>query len=112
MLRDCFYGEIPCTRKMTAKEMEANYELETGNVIVERFRNLNPGQVSGVLVNNHGPFAWGDSPADAMYHAVVLEEVAKLTCRTLQLNSDSTMNQVLLDKYFLRKHGKNAYYSQ
>lgn len=109
---DYFYGEIPCTRKMTTEEIEGDYELETGKVIVERFKDLNPDQVPGVLVNNHGPFTWGTTPDNAVHNAVVLEEVAKMTFRSLQLNPLTAMDQKLLDKHFLRKHGKNAYYGQ
>lgn len=109
---DYFYGEIPCTRKMTKEEIEKDYELETGKVIVERFKELNPDQVPGVLVNNHGPFSWGKDAHNAVHNAVVMEEVAKMTFRTLQLDPDTTMDQVLLDKHFLRKHGKDAYYGQ
>jgi len=109
---DYFYGEIPCTRKMTKAEIEGEYELETGNVIVERFKGLNPDEVPGVLVNNHGPFAWGKSAGDAVHNAVVMEEVAKMTFRSLYLNPKTTMDQTLLDKHYLRKHGKNAYYGQ
>jgi len=109
---DYFYGEIPCTRKMTSEEINGEYELETGNVIVERFKGLNPDQIPGVLVNNHGPFSWGKDANDAVHNAVVMEEVAKMTFRSLTLNPKTEMNQALLDKHFLRKHGKNAYYGQ
>ena len=109
---DYFYGEIPCTRKMTKAEIENDYELETGKVIVERFKDIDADQVPGVLVNNHGPFSWGTDAHNAVHNAVVMEEVAKMTFRTLQLNPETTMDQVLLDKHFLRKHGKNAYYGQ
>ncbi|WP_340114096.1 L-ribulose-5-phosphate 4-epimerase [Maribellus mangrovi] len=109
---DYFYGEIPCTRKMTKEEIEKEYELETGKVIVERFKDLDPDSVPGVLVNNHGPFSWGKDANNAVHNAVVMEEVAKMTFRTFQLNPETTMDQVLLDKHFLRKHGKNAYYGQ
>lgn len=109
---DYFYGEIPCTRKMTKKEIEGEYELETGKVIVECFQGLDPDSIPGVLVNNHGPFSWGTDPHNAVHNAVVMEEVAKMTFRSLQLNPETTMDQVLLDKHFLRKHGKNAYYGQ
>lgn len=109
---DYFYGEIPCTRKMTKAEIEGEYELETGNVIVERFKGLDPDQVPGVLVNNHGPFAWGKSAGDAVHNAVVMEEVAKMTFRSLYLNPKTTMDQALLNKHYLRKHGINAYYGQ
>jgi L-ribulose-5-phosphate 4-epimerase len=109
---DYFYGEIPCTRKMTTAEIKGEYELETGNVIVERFAGLNPDQIPGVLVNNHGPFSWGKDANDAVHNAVVMEEVAKMTFRSLQLNPETKMNQALLDKHFLRKHGNGAYYGQ
>jgi len=109
---DYFYGEIPCTRKMTKEEIEGEYELETGRVIVERFKDLDPDQIPGVLVNNHGPFAWGASADNAVHNAIVMEEVAKMTFRSFQLNPGTAMDQVLLDKHFLRKHGKNAYYGQ
>lgn len=109
---DYFYGQIPCTRKMTNAEIEGQYELETGKVIVETFKDLNPDQVPGVLVNNHGPFAWGKSPGDAVHNAVVMEEVAKMAFRSLYLNPKTTMDQALLDKHFLRKHGDDAYYGQ
>ncbi len=109
---DYFYGEIPCTRKMTTAEIKGEYELETGNVIVERFNGLNPDQIPGILVNNHGPFSWGKDANDAVHNAVVMEEVAKMTFRSLQLNPSTKMDQALLDKHFLRKHGKGAYYGQ
>lgn len=109
---DYFYGEIPCTRKMTDDEIKGEYEKETGNVIVECFKDLNPDYLPGVLVNNHAPFSWGKDACDAVHNAVVLEEVAKMTFRSLQLNPQTTMTQTLLDKHFLRKHGKNAYYGQ
>lgn len=109
---DYFHGEIPCTRKMTKDEIEKEYELETGKVIVERFQGLDPDSIPGVLVNNHGPFSWGKNACDAVHNAVVLEEVAKMTFRSLQLNPEVTMDKVLLDKHFLRKHGKDAYYGQ
>jgi len=109
---DYFYGEIPCTRKMTQQEIQENYEQETGKVIVNRFKNLNPDEIPGVLVNNHGPFAWGTNADNAVHNAVVLEEVAKMAFRTLMLNPEAEMGKNLLDKHFLRKHGKNAYYGQ
>ncbi len=109
---DYFYGEIPCTRKMTDDEIKGAYELETGNVIVERFKELNPDFMPGVLVNNHAPFSWGTDAHEAVHNAVVLEEVAKMTFRSFHLNPNSEMSQTLLDKHFLRKHGKDAYYGQ
>lgn len=112
---DYFYGEIPCTRKMTEEEIAGEYELETGNVIVETFktREINPVQVPGVLVHSHAPFAWGKNPQDAVHNAVVLEEVAEMGWKTLSINPDAKpMDQALLDRHFLRKHGANAYYGQ
>ena len=109
---DYFYGEVPCTRKLTQEEIMGDYELETGHVIIERFKGIDPDQVPGVLVNNHAPFSWGTTAEDAVHNAVVLEEVAKMTFRSLQLNPHTNMDQALLDKHFLRKHGANAYYGQ
>jgi len=110
---DYFYGEIPCTRKMTAAEIEGEYERDTGKVIVERFKNIDPTQRPGVLVNNHGPFSWGTDASNAVHNAVVMEEVAKMAYRSVNLNpSLHQIDQVLLDKHFLRKHGKDAYYGQ
>ena len=110
---DYFYGEVPCTREMTKAEIGGSYELETGKVIVETFANKNPMEIPAVLVCNHGPFAWGTSPDDAVYHAVVLEECAKMAWQNLLYNpAQQPIAQELLDKHFLRKHGKNAYYGQ
>ncbi|MFO7659204.1 MAG: L-ribulose-5-phosphate 4-epimerase [Bacteroidales bacterium] len=109
---DYFYGAIPCTRRLKKKEIKGNYEEETGNVIVERFKRLNPDDVSGVLVNNHGPFSWGKDPNNAVHNAVVMEEVAKMAFRTRVLGNNIPVRQTLLDKHFLRKHGKDAYYGQ
>ena len=110
---DYFYGEIPCTRKMTPEEIAGEYELETGNVIVETFRDLSPDDVPAVLVHSHGPFTWGNDPFNAVHNAVVLEEVAFMAFHAAALNPAITpMQQELLDKHYLRKHGKNAYYGQ
>jgi len=109
---DHFYGEIPCTRKLTKREIDGNYEVETGNVIVETFKNLNPIVMPGVLVNCHGPFTWGTNSENAVENAVILEEVAKMAFRTLKLKNVSPVEQSLLDKHYRRKHGKNAYYGQ
>jgi len=109
---DYFNGEIPCTRRMTKEEIDGDYERETGKVIVESFKDLDPDSIPGVLVNNHGPFSWGKDVQDAVHNAVVLEELAKMTFRTMQLNPGSTMEKFLIDKHFLRKHGKDAYYGQ
>lgn len=110
---DYFYGEIPCTRPMTKEEVEGDYERETGNVIAEAFRDRDPLAVPGVLVHGHAPFAWGKDPDEAVHNAVVLEEVAKMGLNTRLLNPEvRPINQALLDKHYLRKHGKNAYYGQ
>lgn len=111
---DYFYGEIPCTRPMTPQEIGGAYEKETGTVIIERFKGINPDSVPAVLVNSHGPFAWGKSPEEAVHNAVVLEEVAMMAWHTENLPGGRTvpMQQELLDKHFLRKHGPNAYYGQ
>jgi len=112
---DYFYGEIPCTRKMTPEEIGGAYEHETGNVIIETFKNrgIDPAFVPAALVYSHGPFTWGKDPAEAVHNAVVLEECALMAIQTEALNPSVTpMQQELLDKHFLRKHGKNAYYGQ
>ena len=112
---DYFYGTIPCTRKMTPEEIGGEYELETGNVIIETFkdRNIDPDQVPAVLVCSHGPFAWGTDPHNAVHNSVVLEELAFMAFHTEAMTPGiSPMQQELLDKHYLRKHGKNAYYGQ
>ena len=110
---DYFYGEIPCTRRMTAEEIRGAYELETGNVIVETFRARPAADIPAVLVHSHGPFAWGTDPDNAVHNAVVLEELAFMAFHTEALNPDiSPMQQELLDKHYLRKHGAGAYYGQ
>lgn len=110
---DYFYGEIPCTRKMTPDEIGGKYELETGNVIVETFKDKQPNDIPAVLVHSHGPFTWGTDPKNAVHNAVVLEEVAFMAWHTLQMRPDlPPMQQELLDKHYLRKHGANAYYGQ
>ena len=110
---DYFYGEIPCTRKMTPKEIAGEYEKETGNVIVETFKDKSYADIPAVLVNSHGPFAWGTDPDNAVHNAVVLEELAFMAYNTEAINPDvKVMQQELLDKHYLRKHGKNAYYGQ
>lgn len=110
---DYFYGEIPCTRKMTPAEIAGSYEKETGTVIIETFANLNPDDVPAVLVHSHGPFTWGTDAHNAVHNAVVLEEVAFMAWHNLMINpSLPAMQQELLDKHYLRKHGANAYYGQ
>ena len=110
---DYFYGEIPCTRAMTPEEIAGEYEAETGNVIAETFEGKDPAAIPAVLVHSHGPFTWGKDAAEAVHNAAVLEEVAFMNFHSLQLNPAQTrMQQELLDKHYLRKHGKNAYYGQ
>ncbi len=110
---DYFYGEIPCTRKMTPAEIGGEYEKETGNVIIETFNGIDENTIPAVLVNSHGPFSWGTDPENAVHNAVVLEELAFMALQTEALNPGiEPMQQELLDKHFLRKHGKNAYYGQ
>ena len=110
---DYFYGEIPCTREMTDEEIKGEYEKETGKVIIETFRDINPEEIPAVLVHSHGPFTWGKDASEAVHNAVVLEEVAFMNFHSLMINPEQTrMQQVLLDKHYLRKHGKNAYYGQ
>ena len=110
---DYFYGAVPCTRPMTPEEIGGEYEKETGNVIIETFRDRDPAAVPAVLVFSHGPFAWGKDPMEAVHNAVVLEEVAFMDWHAMMLNPGiGPMQQELLDKHYLRKHGKNAYYGQ
>jgi L-ribulose-5-phosphate 4-epimerase len=110
---DYFYGEIPCTRKMTKVEIEGEYEKETGLLIKETFQGKDPDAIPAVLVRSHGPFAWGASPMEAVHNAVVLEEVAFMNFHTLMLEPTTpSMQQELLDRHYLRKHGANAYYGQ
>lgn len=108
---DYFYKEIPCTGDMTADQM-AEYEKETGEVIVKRFEGMNPDHTPGVLVKNHGPFSWGTSPANAVYNAKVMEQCAKMAFVSFMVNPDTTMNPLLIEKHYMRKHGPNAYYGQ
>ena len=112
---DYFYGEIPCTRRMTPEEIAGRYELETGNVIIETFRvrGIDPMQVPAALVCSHGPFVWGTDSMNAVHNAVVLEECAFMAAQALALNPGlQPMQRELLDKHYLRKHGANAYYGQ
>ena len=110
---DYFYGEIPVTRPMTAEEIESAYELETANVIVERFQNLDPMQVCAVLVNGHGPFVWGPTGKKAVENALALEIVAEIALKSITLNPHlQPIPGHLLDKHFLRKHGPGSYYGQ
>lgn len=111
---DYFHNAIPCTADMTEAEVKGQYELETGNVIVNRFRlgAINPVHTPGVLVKNHGPFSWGKNPHEAVHNAVVMEQVAKMAFVAYSVNPRLTMNPLLVEKHFSRKHGPNAYYGQ
>jgi L-ribulose-5-phosphate 4-epimerase len=110
---DYCYGDVPCTRLLTTAELRSDYEANTGRVIVERFRKLDPMQHPAVLVASHGPVAWGKDVADAVHNAVVLEFLARLASETLRINPKvKPMQPVLLDKHFLRKHGAHATYGQ
>ena len=110
---DYFYGEVPCTRKMKRNEIAGDYEKETGSLIIETFKRKDPDSLPAVLVHSHGPFTWGIDPMDALHNAVVLEEVAFMNYHTHMLEPEiSPMQQALLDKHFLRKHGDDAYYGQ
>lgn len=112
---DYFYGEIPCTRPMMPQEISGDYERKTGRVIVETFqgRKIDPARVPAVLVQSHGPFVWGTDAMDAVHNAVVLEECAFMAAHALMLQPDlGPMQQELLDKHYLRKHGAGAYYGQ
>lgn len=112
---DYFYGDIPCTRKLTEDEIKGNYEVETGNVIIETIekRQIKAIEVPGIIVASHGPFTWGKNPDDAVHNAVVLEEVAKMAYYTVTLNPRiKETESYLQDKHYLRKHGVNAYYGQ
>jgi L-ribulose-5-phosphate 4-epimerase len=109
---DYFFGPVPCTRKLSEKEVSGKYEEETGNVIVETFKGIDPLAVPGVIINGHGPFTWGTDAHNAVHNAVVLEEVAKMAHHTLTLNKVKGIDQYLLDKHYYRKHGPGAYYGQ
>ena len=111
---DYFYGAIPCTRELTREEVEEAYEMNTGKVIVEciRERGIEPMVVPGIVVKNHGPFSWGKDADAAVYHAVIMEAVAEMAQKTLMLNPRASMQQYVLDKHYMRKHGPRAYYGQ
>jgi L-ribulose-5-phosphate 4-epimerase len=109
---DHFYGEVPVTRLLTKEETEIDYEINTGKIIIEKLGAIDPLTVPSVLVNSHGPFCWGKSAEDAVYNAVALEEIAKMAFYTVLLGKTEPISQFLLDKHFMRKHGKDAYYGQ
>lgn len=110
---DYFFGDIPCTRDLSKEEIEEAYEENTGNIIVETIGDKNPMEIPGIIVKNHGPFAWGKTPAGAVYNGVVLDKVAEMAYKTMTLNPHvEKVAQHLLDKHYYRKHGANAYYGQ
>lgn len=112
---DYFYGDIPCSRKLTKEEIESHYEVETGKLIIETIekREIKPLEVPGIVIASHGPFTWGKTPDEAVHNAVVLEEVAKMAYYTTEINSKvKQADKFLQDKHYLRKHGENAYYGQ
>ncbi len=112
---DYFYGEILCTRSLTDEEIKTDYELNTGKVMVETMTNMakKPSELPGMIIYNHGPFSWGESPAKAVHNAKVMEEVAKMAYRTEKINPRiRPVKQTLVDKHYLRKHGAGAYYGQ
>lgn len=111
---DNFYGDIPCTPALTREQIRTDYEKNTGKIIVETFdeKNIDPTAIGGVVVTNHAPFAWGANANKAVENAAVLEYIAEMAYYTLQLNEDATMKKAILDKHYLRKHGKNATYGQ
>lgn len=109
---DYFFGEIPCTRALTKEEIEGAYEVNTGKVIIETFASLDYISMPGILVHGHAPFTWGSDGKDAVHNAVVIEEVAKMAFRTEVLGNHHPIDQFLLDKHYLRKHGKDSYYGQ
>jgi L-ribulose-5-phosphate 4-epimerase len=110
---DYFFGPVPCTRAMTADEIDRDYEANTGKVVVERFAELDPQCLPGVLVAHHGPFAWGPSPEEAVHNAIVLEHIARLASVTVGIEPyPKAITRKLLEKHFLRKHGPGAYYGQ
>jgi L-ribulose-5-phosphate 4-epimerase len=109
---DHFYGEVPCTRSLSKKETESDYELNTGKVIAEILGSTDPLAIPAALVNGHGPFCWGKNAEEAVYNAIALEEIARMAFYTNLLGKKEPIDQFLLDKHFKRKHGKDAYYGQ
>lgn len=109
---DHYHGEVPCTRRLTDQEIKTEYEINTGRVIAETFRDIDPVAVPSVLVHSHGPFCWGEDPEKAVYNAVALEEIARMAFNTIMLGRAEQVEKALLEKHFKRKHGKDAYYGQ
>ncbi|MEJ2194791.1 MAG: L-ribulose-5-phosphate 4-epimerase [Ignavibacteriaceae bacterium] len=110
---DHFYGNVPLTRFLTKEEVDENYELNTGKIIIERFKDLDPVETPGVLLAGHAPFTWGKTPAESVTNNLILERVAKMAFSALLLNPETeTLPEFILNKHYLRKHGPNAYYGQ
>jgi L-ribulose-5-phosphate 4-epimerase len=109
---DHFYGEVPCTRLLTHKETENDYEINTGKIIIEKLGKTDPLTIPSVLVSGHGPFCWGKDAENAVYNAIALEEIAKMAFYTVLLGKTEPIDNFLLNKHFKRKHGKDAYYGQ
>ena len=109
---DAFYGDVPCTRKMTADEIAGEYEKNTGAVICEIFEGKDPDAIPGVLVNSHGPFTWGKNAAKSVENSIILEEVAFMAWHTVKYNENAKFQKELADKHYFRKHGPGAYYGQ
>lgn len=109
---DYFYGDIPCTKELSKDEVDNDYEKNTGKIIVDTFKNIDYKAIPAVLVKNHGPFTWGNDPNEAVYHAVVLETIADMAIKTLQINNNARIPRYVLDKHYFRKHGVNATYGQ
>ncbi len=109
---DHFHGVVPCTRHLSRKEIIKEYEGNTGRIIIERMKDLDPDEVCSVLVASHGPFSWGKDPESAVNNAIVLEEIARMAFYTILLGRTEPVDEVLLDKHYFRKHGKSAYYGQ
>ncbi len=109
---DHFYGDVPCTRKLTGEEVSSDYEKNTGLVIIERFSGIDPSAMPGVIVNDHGPFAWGGDADEALHNAIALEEVAAMAYYSIQIAGNDPVDRYLLDKHYSRKHGKDSYYGQ
>lgn len=109
---DYFYGEIPCSKAMAIEQINGNYEKETGHMIIRTIKGDDPFKVPAVLINEHGPFTWGKSPQEAVYHSIVLEEVCSMAFYALSINGKAHIQKELLDKHYYRKHGVNSYYGQ
>jgi len=109
---DHYYGEVPCSRPLKEEEISNDYEINTGKVIIDLMKNIDPLTVPSALVNSHGPFCWGKNAENAVYNAIALEEIARMAFYTVLLGKTEPIDKFLLDKHYQRKHGENAYYGQ